>query len=325
MSETSPGEFDLIRDFFDRPELRSKRSDVVGIGDDCALLTVPQGFQLAQSLDTLVEGVHFPVNCDPYYLGYRSLAVNLSDLAAMGAQPHSFTLGITLPKADPKWLKAFSDGLAALAGQYDVGLIGGDTTKGPLTISIQAQGLVEEGKALRRNGAKVGDLIYVSGCLGDAAGALPDVLQGFTPETAMDAEAEYLLRRYFTPLPRIKLGLWLAENGVTSALDISDGVLGDLGHILKASNVGAELVVGSIPISGALIEKVGSEKAVNMGMTGGDDYELCFTWPENQTKPLSDSLAKDCQLTCIGRIIEGSGLIDVATGQALNPKAYCHF
>ena len=324
MSATSPGEFDLIRDFFDRAELRSKRSDVVGIGDDCALLTVPEGFQLAQSLDTLVEGVHFPVSCNPYYLGYRSLAVNLSDLAAMGAEPHSFTLGLTLPKADAKWLKAFSDGLADLAGQYDVGLIGGDTTKGPLTISIQAQGFVETGKALRRNGARVGELIYVSGSLGDAAGALPDVLQGYTPETADSSESEYLLRRYFTPSPRIELGQWLAANGATSALDISDGVLGDLGHILKASGVGAELHPDAVPVSSALVEMVGSEEARKLALTGGDDYELCFTWPEAGVMPLPDSLAEICQLTCIGRIVEGSGLSD-ATGQRLNSMAYRHF
>ncbi|MRI32805.1 thiamine-phosphate kinase [Endozoicomonas sp. OPT23] len=325
MSETSLGEFDLIRDFFDRSELRSKRSDVVGIGDDCALLSVPEGFQLAQSLDTLVEGVHFPVDCDPFYLGYRSLAVNLSDLAAMGATPHSFTLGLTLPEADPKWLKAFSDGLAALAGQYDAGLIGGDTTKGPLTISIQAQGFVKSGKALRRNGAKVGDLIYVSGNLGDAGGALPDVLDGKIPETAQDKSSEYLLNRYFKPSPRVELGQWLVENGATSALDISDGVLGDLGHILKASGVGAELTIAYAPVSGALLEKVGSEQALKLALTGGDDYELCFTWPESRVKPLAEELAEICQLTCIGRIVEGSGLVDIATGEPLSPKAYRHF
>ena len=246
MTESSLGEFDLIRDYFDRSELRSKRSDVVGIGDDCALLSVPEGMQLAQSLDTLVEGVHFPVHCDPYYLGYRSLSVNLSDLAAMGATPHSFTLGLTLPKADPDWLKSFSDGLADLAEKYDVGLIGGDTTKGPLTISIQAQGLIQAGKALRRNGARISDLIYVSGCLGDAAGALPDVLEGCLPETALDSDSKYLLQRYFTPFPQIALGEWLAQNGATSALDISDGVLGDLGHILKSSQVGAELDIAAV-------------------------------------------------------------------------------
>lgn len=321
----SLGEFDLIRHYFERPELRSNRSDVLGIGDDCALLSVPSGMQLAQSLDTLVAGVHFPERCDPFLLGYRALATNLSDLAAMGAQPHSFTLGLTLSESNAQWLQAFSDGLVALAQPSGIALIGGDTTKGPLTISIQVQGLVPDQKALRRNGAIVGDLIYVSGSIGDAAGALPSVLQGLYPDTAENAEIEYLLRRYYLPAPRLALGQWLSANGATSALDISDGLLGDLGHILKASKVGAELDLNTLPVSTALLTIVGIDDARRYALTGGDDYELCFTWPANQPLGLPEHIASECPVTCIGHIAAGTGIVDQQTGDVLSADAYRHF
>ncbi|MGI9282888.1 MAG: thiamine-phosphate kinase [Endozoicomonas sp.] len=319
------GEFDLIRNFFDRPGLRSHLNDVVGIGDDCALLSLQPNQQLAQSLDTLVEGVHFPQKCDPCLLGYRALAVNLSDLAAMGAKPHSFTLGLTLPDSNDIWLQSFSDGLAELASVHQVGLIGGDTTRGPLTISIQVQGTLPKGQALRRNGARVGDLIYVSGYLGDSAGALPDVLRGEGPKNARTNEQSYLLERYYRPTPRIALGQWLLENGATAALDISDGLLGDLGHILKASQVGAELKLSSVPVSKELEGLLGSEKARELALTGGDDYELCFTWPDQKKLQLPDSLLADNHVTCVGRITSSSGLVDAETGQPLSPQAYQHF
>ena len=326
----SLGEFDLIRHYFERPELRSSRPDVLGIGDDCALLSVPSGMQLAQSLDTLVAGVHFPEQCDPFLLGYRALATNLSDLAAIGAQPHSFTLGLTLPESNSQWLQSFSDGLVALAQPSNIALIGGDTTKGPLTISIQVQGLVPDQKALRRNGARVGDLIYVSGSIGDAAGALPSVLQGFYPETAENAEIEYLLKRYYLPSPRLVLGQWLSENGATSALDISDGLLGDLGHILKASKVGAELDLSVLPVSSPLLNIAGKNDARRYALTGGDDYELCFTWPANQSLHLPEHVVSECPVTCIGHITENAGLVDQQivdqqTGDILSADAYRHF
>lgn len=321
----SLGEFDLIRHFFERPELRSTRSDVLGMGDDCALLSVPAGYQLAQSLDTLVSGVHFPVNCDPFLLAYRALATNISDLAAMGAEPHSFTLGLTMPESNSDWLKAFSDGLVALAQPSGMALIGGDTTKGPLTISIQAQGLILEGKALRRNGARAGDLIYVSGSLGDAAGALPDVLAGVYPDTCDDLAVRYLLQRYYQPSPRVELGQWLSDNGATSALDISDGLLGDLGHILKASHVGAELDLTSLPISDELIMVAGQQKALQYALNGGDDYELCFTWPVDKELVLPDELAGTCPITCIGRMVDVVGIIDRHTKKPLLADAYRHF
>ena len=321
----SLGEFDLIRHYFERPELRSNRPDVLGIGDDCALLSVPSGMQLAQSLDTLVAGVHFPEQCDPFLLGYRALATNLSDLAAMGAQPHSFTLGLTLPESNTNWLQAFSDGLVALAQPSGIALIGGDTTKGPLTISIQVQGLVPQGKALRRNGAKAGDLIYVSGSLGDAAGALPAVLQGFYPDTAENADVEHLLKRYYQPSPRLNLGQWLSLHGATSALDISDGLLGDLGHILKASKVGAELDLNTLPVSSALLNVAGKDDAQRFALTGGDDYELCFTWPADKPLELPETIASECRVTCIGQIIESTGIVDQQTGVVLSADAYRHF
>ncbi|WP_257252365.1 thiamine-phosphate kinase [Endozoicomonas sp. SESOKO3] len=319
------GEFDLIRSFFDRPGLRSSLSDVVGIGDDCALLSLQPGQQLAQSLDTLVEGIHFPKHCDPYLLGYRALAVNLSDLAAMGAKPHSFTLGLTMPESNDVWLQSFSDGLAELASIHQIGLIGGDTTRGPLTLSIQVQGTLPEANALRRNGAQVGDLIYVSGCLGDAAGALPDVLRGQNPGSVRTLEQRHLLERYYRPTPRIALGQWLLENGATAALDISDGLLGDLGHILKASQVGAEIKTTSVPVSKALGSLMGPEKSRELALTGGDDYELCFTWPDRKKLLLPDSLMTDNPVTCIGRITSASGLVDAETAQPLSPRAYQHF
>ncbi|WOG27301.1 thiamine-phosphate kinase [Endozoicomonas sp. 8E] len=319
------GEFDLIRSFFDRPGLRSHLSDVVGIGDDCALLSLHPGQQLAQSLDTLVEGIHFPKNCDPYLLGYRALAVNLSDLAAMGAKPHSFTLGLTMPESNDIWLQSFSDGLAELASTHQIGLIGGDTTLGPLTLSIQVQGTLPEAKALRRNGAKVGDLIYVSGRFGDAAGALPDVLRGESPESVRTLEQRHLLERFYRPTPRIALGQWLLENGATAALDISDGLLGDLGHILNASQVGAEVNTSLVPVSKELKSLLGLEKARKLALTGGDDYELCFTWPDRKKLLLPDSLLAENPVTCIGRITSAAGLMDAETAQPLSPRAYQHF
>lgn len=319
------GEFDLIRNYFDRPELHSPRSEVLGIGDDCALFSVPAGMQLAQSLDTLVSGVHFPDPCDPYLLGYRALAVNVSDLAAMGAEPHSFTLGLTLPESNPDWLQAFSDGLADVSSSFGMGLIGGDTTRGPLTVSIQAQGLVKKGQAMLRSGAKPGDKVYVSGFLGDAAGALPAVLRGEKPEGCSDEATRYLLERYYKPSPRVSLGQWLSENGATSALDISDGLLGDCRHILKASGMGAVIAPEQIPLSPQLLEVAGAEEALRCGLSGGDDYELCFTWPADRPMQFPDGLARECSVTCVGEITEEKGLRDSKTGELLSSSAYRHF
>lgn len=322
-------EFDLIKRYFARSEISQIQgqytSSILGIGDDCALFEIPSNMQLAQSLDTLVEGVHFPSECDPFSLGYRALAVNLSDIAAMGAEPHSFILGLTLPQVSEHWLKDFSAGLSLIAQRFNVPLIGGDTTKGPLTLSIQVQGLVPKGQALLRSGAQPGDLIYVTGTLGDAAGALPYVLNGDTPETCDNKNLKYLLKRYWYPSPRLFAGQWLRRAGATSTLDISDGLLGDIRHILKASNVGAEISPELIPRSEALGQFHDQDTALTLALTGGDDYELCFTIHHSLGQTLPSKLTDDCHITCIGHINDESGIIRNPQGSLLTQKAYTHF
>lgn len=323
------GEFELIKRYFARPEIARIQGrhtgDLLGIGDDCALLDIPAGMQLAQSLDTLVEGVHFPAHCDPFALGYRALAVCLSDLAAMGAEPHSFTLGLTLPRVSELWLKEFSEGLAHLAQKYQLPLIGGDTTKGPLTLSLQVQGVVPKGQALLRSGAREGDLICVTGTLGDAAGALEAVLAGDTQEDCADAHLKCLLDRYWYPSPRLSAGQWLRQAGATSAIDISDGLLGDLRHILEASGMGAVIAPELLPTSFALNQTYGQDAALGMALTGGDDYELCFTIPREQAATLPARIPDDCPITCIGQITDESGIVRDSQGIPLIEKAYTHF
>ena len=324
------GEFELIRKYFARPELSGAQGKYregiqAGIGDDCALLNIPKGMLLAQSLDTLVESVHFPVGSDPYHLGFRALAVNLSDLAAMGAEPHSFTLGLTLPEVDESWLKSFSDGMARLAQQYGIALVGGDTTRGPLTLSLHVQGLVAKEQALMRSGAKPGDLICVTGTLGDAAGALTYVLSGEQLDSCEDDSVRYLLTRYWYPCPRLYAGQWLSKKGATAALDISDGLLGDLGHILKASGVGATIDPEIIPRSATLNRQFGKEKAISLALTGGDDYELCFTIPQSAVASLPSILPDGCRITCIGQITDETGVIRNAKGEPLTAGSYTHF
>ena len=323
------GEFELIKRYFARPEIAQIQGkytgDLLGIGDDCALIDIPVGMQLAQSLDTLVEGVHFPADCDPFALGYRALAVSLSDLAAMGAEPHSFTLGLTLPSVSQLWLKEFSEGLAHLAQKFQLPLIGGDTTKGPLTLSLQVQGLVPKGQALLRSGAREGDLICVTGTLGDAAGALRAVLAGDTPGMCGDAHLEYLLNRYWYPTPRLSAGQWLRQAGATSAIDVSDGLLGDLRHILEASGMGAVIAPELLPTSYALDQTYGRDAALSMALTGGDDYELCFTIAREQAKTLPVRIPDDCPITCIGQVTGEAGIIRDSQGIPLIEKAYTHF
>ena len=314
-------EFDLINNYFTRPELTPKSSEILGIGDDCAVFTVPANKQLAQSLDTLVAGVHFPHHCDPFLLGYRALAVNLSDLAAMGATPHSFKLGLTLPDANEQWLTRFSDGLSVLAQSADLALIGGDTTRGPLTITIQVQGLLPKGKALTRKGAQIGDKIYVSGFLGDAAGALDYVLE--KKKNNQQPPVQYLLKRYYQPTPRLALGQWLVRNGATAALDISDGLFGDLKHILAASGAGASLNLNAIPLSSALLHLYGNKKALQYALGGGDDYELCFTWPSDKVLSLPPEVSDS--VTCIGKITENTLSITTDSGEQLTAESYHHF
>jgi thiamine-monophosphate kinase len=295
-------EFDLIRQYFMRPT----PGTVLGVGDDAALLKVPEGMELAISADMLVAGTHFFADTDAYLIGWKSLAVNVSDMAAMGAVPRWATLAIALPSADEAWIKRFSEGFFACASRYQVELIGGDTTRGPLTISVQIMGEVPAGKAMRRSGAKAGDEIWVSGTLGNAALALA-ALQG--RYQLDEGELDTCLPALHRPTPRIELGLLI---GVTarSAIDISDGLLADLGHILQASQVGAEIRLGDVPVSHTVSTHFADKQVQQMVLAGGDDYELCFTVPARQhgeIAKLTSLLAMP--LTCIGRITEQPGLV----------------
>jgi thiamine-monophosphate kinase len=313
-------EFDLIRDHFTR--VGSGRSDVsTGVGDDCALLCVPPGSELAVSIDTLVSGVHFLADCDPEGLGHKCLAVGLSDLAAMGAEPAWATLALTIPRADEAWLSAFSRGFADLAEAHGVELVGGDTTRGPLTISVQVHGLVPQGQALRRSGARPGDLVCVSGTLGDAGLALR-LLNAAEPVPA------FLRRRLERPEPRVTLGL--ALRGIASAMiDLSDGLAADLGHILEASGVGAAIQLAYLPVSPEVREGLASGPDWTLPLASGDDYELCFCIPERhraQILALEERL--DIRIAVVGLVTPGNGLRclleDGSTWQS-DASGYDHF
>lgn len=298
-------EFSLIKTWFNCTALQPHAENIVlGNGDDCAMISIPEGHVLAQSIDTQVADLHFPASAPAALIGYRALAVSISDLAAMGATPHSFSLALTLPKADEVWLSELSRGMAALAQQCNITLIGGDTTRGPLTLSFHVQGFIDPVKALRRSGAKPGNRVFVSGHLGDAGGALPLVLKGSLPDKAQTYSERYLLNAYYYPQPQLALGRWLAEHGASAAIDISDGFLADLGHILSASGVGAEIAVDKLSLSDALVGLYGAEEARNMALTAGDDYQLCFCWPQDQLFP------GDCpvKVTEIGMISHRKGI-----------------
>ena len=322
------GEFELIDRYFKRPARRA----ALGVGDDCALLAPAPGMQLAVSSDMLIEGRHFLSTVDPFKLGHKALAVNLSDLAACGAKPLAFTLALALPQADEGWLEGFSRGLFALADAHDCELIGGDTTRGPLAICITVFGEVPPGQALLRSGAHAGDDLYVSGTLGDARLAL-EVFRGTRslPQPAFDAARI----RMETPTPRVALGL--ALRGVaTAAADISDGLVGDLGHILKASRVGAcidtSIAINLIANRGHLTMGNGqfdAETALECVLAGGDDYELVFTAPPSaRSRVKAAALQSETSVTRIG-VIEAAGglrLVD-ATGQPVNRRfaSFDHF
>lgn len=313
------GEFELIRHYFAAaPCAQGGEGVALGIGDDCALLDLPAGEQLAISTDTLVAGVHFPAVCDPLLLGQRSLAVAASDLAAMGATPIGFTLALTLPEFGPDWLAAFADSLGRMAHRCRMTLIGGDTTRGPLSITVTVFGRVPAGQALRRSGAQPGDLLCVGGFLGNAAGALPLVLG--EREAAAEV-AGPLLEHYWSPLPQLQLGERL-RGLATAALDISDGLLADCGHIAKASGVALEVNLAQVPVSAPLQAFLGHEAAVQAALTGGDDYVLAFTLPEIAL----NSLAREVHV--IGRVLQGQGvtLLD-PQGQDITPvqRGYQHF
>lgn len=300
----SLSEFSLIERYF--ADLTTSRADVVlGIGDDCALLDCQPGKQLAVSIDTLVSGVHFFPDVDPFTLGHKSLAVGLSDLAAMGAEPAWFTLALTLPQADPDWLKSFSQGLSSLASESGIQLVGGDTTHGPLTISIQVHGWVDPAHSIRRDRAEVGDVIFVSGTLGDAGAALQLKLGNIDSSLLSSADQSYLEQRLQQPTPRTVLGIELAGRA-SAGIDISDGLLADLGHITQRSGLGAKLQIDQLPLSPAL-QKLPVQQAIQLALTAGDDYELCFTANPGRAEQLQNEFAGE--ITRVGVIKEGSQII----------------
>jgi thiamine-monophosphate kinase len=305
-------EFELIRRFF------SRHSDspvvVTGVGDDGAVLRPPADRELVTVIDTMVAGTHFPVGINARDIGYRIVAVNLSDIAAMGAEPRWMTLALTLVEADTEWLGQFAAGLYEAADEWGVVLAGGDTTKGDqLVVSIQMSGDLAPGTALYRSGAKAGDTIYVTGTLGDAAAGLGQIAEG--------ESRHYLARRFARPTARVDTGKALA--GIAhAAIDVSDGLVADLGKILEASGVGAELDVHHLPLSQELLDAAGREQALQYAMGGGDDYELCFTVPEPL---LPDGIAS--AVTAIGRITAETGLV-CRDGESVVPfddTGYRHF
>lgn len=317
-------EFFLIDNYFKSKSIN--RSDVfLGIGDDAAVTTVPTGMQLVSAVDTMVSGVHFSGDTPPYCVGYKSLAVNLSDLAAMGAEPAWATLAITMPQADEAWIQHFCDGFFNLAKSHSVQLIGGDTTQGPLTITVQIMGLVPDGQALTRRGAQVGDLIYVSGTLGDAAAAL--TLGRNDQQVGASTIDKALRNRLDRPTPRVELGLQLRKIA-SSAIDISDGLASDLSHVLEAGGVGATIRQESIPLSSSLDAIEDTEQVMRWALQGGDDYELCFTvLPENSRSVETIARQLKLNVTEIGFVEEKKGLrlSNEAVIQELSPIGFEHF
>lgn len=324
-------EFELISRYFSHAGIAFPQSEVIeGIGDDCALLELAPGYQLALSMDTLNKGVHFPADADPYLLGQRCLLVNLSDLAAMGAEPLAFTLALSLPAVHESWLDGFSRGLSRVAKSNKCSLIGGDTTQGPLAITIQVHGRVPIGQATRRIGAKPGDLVYVTGTLGDAAAALRwmqcspifvsagiDGVDGTNGANGKDAVAKttatFLQKAFYTPQSRIKAGL-LLRGLVSSGLDLSDGLASDLQHLLSAGSspavsLGAVIDVASLPLSQVFRRHVRTNDQLSLALAGGDDYELCVTVPAiNETVASAALKEAGIRFTRIGVIDSTPGI-----------------
>lgn len=316
-------EFNLINQFFTRPTAQTDLS----IGDDAALISVGNDMQLAISTDMLVAGTHFFADCNPYQLGWKSLAVNISDMAAMGAQAKWATLSIALPSIDTDWLSQFSDGFFACASQYNVDLIGGDTTSGPLTISVQIMGELPIGKAIKRSSAQLNDDVWVSGQLGSAALGLA-YLQNTLAENLLSVEDLALcLQALHAPSPRSALGLSL-RGIATSCIDISDGLLADLGHILNASNCGATLDLAKIPCINFLKSSIENPTIQSYVLAAGDDYELCFTAPKSaRAKLLKISAQLNCPLSLIGEICAGTDLNLMYHNKKVNvsKKGFDHF
>ena len=297
-----PSEFDIIQHYFSRKNTENA-SVQLGIGDDAAITSIPSGMEQVIAVDTLVENVHFSKDTPAELIAYKALAVNISDLAAMGATPAWFTLALTLPGVSETWLDSFSKGLFELADKYNMPLVGGDTTRGPLTVSIQVAGFVPTGKSLLRSGARPGDHVFVTGTIGDGGAGLAVQKQG-----EKDKDDEYLLERLRKPTPRVEFGLSLI--GVAnSCIDISDGLLADVSHILESSKVGATIMLDKIPMSGACSNKYQALNLTRLQLAqSGDDYELCFTVPENKISML------ECNCNELGLNITGIGKIEAETG-----------
>lgn len=315
------GEFALIRQYFAAAACAAPRPGVaLGIGDDCALLHLPPGERLAVSTDTQVAGVHFPHDPDPFLLAQRSLAAAASDLAAMGAAPLGFTLALTLPAAEPAWLEAFARGLDVMARACRLSLIGGDTTRGPLNINVTVFGSLPAGQALLRSGARPGDLLCIGGPTGEAAAALPLVLGARAAVGAGDAQ---LLARYWTPQPQLALGQ--ALRGLASAaLDVSDGLLADCGHIATASGVRLVVEAPRLPLSAALRAAAG-DQALTLALSGGDDYVLAFTLAPHAVSALQ---VAGVPFHIVGRVETGSGVaLHDGAGRDITPASsgYQHF
>jgi len=324
------GEFDLIDRYFrplGGPGGRARRDVLRGVGDDAAVLRPPAGQELVAAIDTLVAGRHFLVDSDPVAIGHRALAVNLSDLAAMGATPAWALLALTLPAADEDFLSGFARGFGSLAALHELALVGGDTTSGPLTISVQVLGFLPPGAALCRDGAAAGDLVFVSGSVGDAAAGLLLEQGSLAPRAHLAAEETALRRRLLFPTPRVALGERL--RGVASAcIDISDGLAADAGKLAAASGCGLRLEADELPLSGALTAVCGADAALRLALTGGDDYELCFTLPPGALAELPDRLAAvGCPVRCVGVLEATPGIRVQRHGRTLDlPTAgFDHF
>lgn len=319
----SLSEFDLIDRYFRR--CGAKRTDVrVGVGDDAAILECPAGAELVAAIDSLVAGVHFPHGSPPASIGHRALAVNLSDLAAMGARPAWALLALTLPQADESWLSEFAAGMAALARDHEVAVVGGDTTSGPLCITVQVLGHVQRSSALLRSGGQPGDALFVSGTPGDAAAGLA-IEQN---RLAADVEAAaYLRDRFLYPAPRLALGECLRRYA-GACIDVSDGLLGDASKLARASGCGVEISYRDLPVSEALTRAVGEERARELALTGGDDYELCFSVrPVHVARLLAELPPERWGYTRIGTLREapGADVLRDGTVMSLSHSGYDHF
>lgn len=309
-------EFDIIRRYF----LNALMPEYVstGPGDDCAVLTIPTDHSLCVSTDTLISGVHFPHGASPAVIANRAFGANLSDLAAMGATPHGVTVALTLPSGDETWLDGFSIASQAQADSHQCPIVGGNLAKGDLAITLTVMGIVPNSSAILRSGASQGDDVYVSGCLGDAAGAVQQLGN-------VKANAQ-LLHKYESPTPRLALGIAL-RGFASAAIDISDGLLADLGHLVASSGVGAAIDLSQLPLSSSLVESFGQQAALDLALRGGDDYELCFTaHPDHRLALAEVAKVQGLDLSRLGEIVSGvSVVLDKSSGHEFDTQGYRHF